>query len=590
MMRKLTPEEIELLKSQGNRAEKWDAIDVDEHFEVSNIWDNVFGENVRIAALEDKWLSDGDTQLKSGIVRSYLRNCEIGLNSAVYNVALLDGYKLGEMCLVMNVNELVATNPEELKPVPLEVMNENGGRYIYPFAGMTIADATLWARYRGRKQLMEKLESAALQELHSKGLCVIGAGAVVKNSREIKNVAVLSSLQAPSKIYDCTVLTDGVVGYGCRLEYGIIAQRFLLGENVKLEYGLRLNDTVVGDNSTLARCEIGNSIIFPSHEQHHNNSFLIAGLIQGQSNIAAGGTLGSNHNGRTADNELAAGRGFWPGLCVSVKHSSRFASYTLLAKADYPAELDIRLPFALVNNNVCQNRLEVMPAYWWMYNMYALNRNIRKFAQRDKRYYKVQHIEFDPFAPDTAEEMLEGRRLLEVSDYGKNRLPFEHGKREVVILKPEAGYKAYEDMIVYYAMRVISSLPAPYPLLTPEKGEREKVWINLGGQLVAGTDMEVLIADVENGTLSGWADIHSRLDLLWEQYPAKKQAHAYKILCALYKVGAISQELWDELQEKIRKIEEFVEVQRVATRRKDEENPFRNMTYWDEDERLAVLG
>ena len=163
------------------------------------------------AALEDKWLSDGDTQLKSGIVRSYLRNCEIGLNSAVYNVALLDGYKLGEMCLVMNVNELVATNPEELKPVPLEVMNENGGRYIYPFAGMTIADATLWARYRGRKQLMEKLESAALQELHSKGLCVIGAGAVVKNSREIKNVAVLSSLQAPSKIYDCTVLTYGVV-------------------------------------------------------------------------------------------------------------------------------------------------------------------------------------------------------------------------------------------------------------------------------------------------------------------------------------------------------------------------------------------
>ncbi len=102
--------------------------------------------------------------------------------------------------------------------------------------------------------------------------------------------------------------------------------------------------------------------------------------------------------------------------------------------------------------------------------------------------------------------------------------------------------------------------------------------------------MEVLIADVENGTLSGWADIHSRQDLLWEQYPAKKQAHAYKILCALYKVDAISQELWNELQEKFRKIEEFVEVQRVATRRKDEENPFRNMTYWDEDERLAVLG
>lgn len=56
-------------------------------------------------------------------------------------------------------------------------------------------------------------------------------------------------------------------------------------------------------------------------------------------------------------------RAFWPGLCTSVKHSSRFASFVLLAKGDYPAELDIPLPFSLLNNNTAKDRLEVTPAY-----------------------------------------------------------------------------------------------------------------------------------------------------------------------------------------------------------------------------------
>ena len=45
----------------------------------------------------------------------------------------------------------------------------------------------------------------------------------------------------------------------------------------------------------------------------------------GQSNIAAGATIGSNHNSRSADGEIIAGRGFWPGLCVSLKHNSKFS-------------------------------------------------------------------------------------------------------------------------------------------------------------------------------------------------------------------------------------------------------------------------
>ena len=133
----------------------------------------------------------------------------------------------------------------------------------------------------------------------------------------------------------------------------------------------------------------------------------------GQSNVAAGATIGSNHNSRANDNEIQAGRGFWPGLCTSVKHSCCFASFILLTKADYPAELNIPLPFSLLSNNTSDNCLELIPAFWWRYNMYALARNTWKFQNRDKRNTKIQNIEFDSLAPDTIEEIWQGRALLE---------------------------------------------------------------------------------------------------------------------------------------------------------------------------------
>ncbi|MCR5589112.1 MAG: DUF4954 family protein [Bacteroidales bacterium] len=554
--RNLTAAEIEQLERQGNYAEDWSTVRVAEPFRAASVRNSTFEGHVAL-----------------------------GANVTIRDVRLLSDYTLGANVTLFNIGEMTGGGT----PKPLEVMNENGGRAILPFAGMTIGDAYMWARYRGRKAFMQKLEDftshLAPFTTHRSH---VGDCCTIKNTTCIRNVNILSCEEDPTVVDSCITLIDGVVGYGCTVEHGVIAERFLLGEHVHLEFGLRLNDTVVGDNSTLARCEVGNSIIFPAHEQHHNNSFLIAGLIMGQSNIAAGGTIGSNHNSRTADNEIAAGRGFWPGLCCSFKHSSRFASYCLLAKGDYPAELDITLPFALVNNNVSKDQLEVMPAYWWMYNMYAMDRNSKKFAKRDKRVVKAQHIEFDNLAPDTAEEMLHGMELLRKwMAAAKGGVVYAEGmeksKRKTVVLKAAEGLKAYEDMLVYYAMKY---LPQP---ITHHSSLNTKEWVNIGGQLVAKSDMEQLIADVEKGALDSWEAIHGRFDALWEAYPAAREAHAYGVLCRLAGTEKLDDAQWQRYQQRYAEIQNYIEEQKVASRHKDEVNPFRNMTYWDDDERQAVL-
>lgn len=608
--RALTQEEISILERQGNYAENWQKITIDIECDLSTIHNNYFMGDVALGSLIKNARTLGGMTLPEGIYNCMIANTQIGNHCALHQVKMLSGYAIGDYCTLFNIGEMTATGEHAW----LEPMNENGGRRIIPFAGMTSADAYLWAKYRDHNKMVKSLELITRRHLKSIDgrYGQVGPHCRILNTTAIRNVDILSDIESPSHIQDCITLSDGVIGYGCRLEYGCIATRFALGENVKLEYGVRLNDTVVGDNSTIARCEVGNSLIFPSHEQHHNNSFLIASLVMGQSNLAAGCTIGSNHNGRTADNELVAGRGFWPGLCTSLKHSSAFASYTLLAKGDYPAELSITLPFSLVNNNVAKNQLEVMPAYWWMYNMYALNRNITKYAKRDKRIKKSQSIIYTPFAPDTAEEIINARMLLKywieqayfkTQDSSMNRLEqadtkmevlgygLEKGKRKAVIVKWAEGYKAYEEMLIYYAMGVLThgNTTTTLPDNKLGCGEREREWVNMGGQLVPQHKIDQLITHIENGEIDSWEQIHEQYDLWWKEYDAMLRQHAYQVLCYLGQCATINEPLWQKYLQQYTTIQQYVADQVRITRQKDDNNPFRQMTYRNDAEKKSVL-
>lgn len=600
----LSQSEIEQLKNQGNRAEDWNTIFVKNGFTTEDIFDNFFLGTIYLGSHTCGFVENGDLRIPTGISHCWLQNCTIGDDTTMHNVRMIANYRVGDHCLLFNIDEMTCSSNYAW----IEPMNECGGRRILPFKNMTVGDAYFWAKYRDHENLMKKLEAMTVNTLSSEeGSCgQVGDYCVIKNIKHLHNVTINSDSASPSAITDCIALTDGMVGFGCHLEMGCIAQRFLLGEHVHLEYGVRLNDAVVGDNSTIARCEVGCSIIFPAHEQHHNNSFLIASVIMGQSNVAAGSTIGSNHNGRTADNEIVAGRGFWPGLCSSFKHSSTFASYSLLAKGSYPNELNITLPFSLVSNNTAKNQLEVMPAYWWLYNMYALNRNEKKFAARDKRVKKCQHIVFDPLAPDTAEEIVCGRELLRYwteqayLHFGTDKdhvevtaSNMEKGHRKVVVLKAAKGYEAYEEMLIYYAMKSLLRYRNEDDTSLPDSSlanhDRERCWVNLGGQLLRQRDLDKLIADIENDTLSSWDAIHQRLDDLWTDYPQQLMRHAYHLLCEMNGCKEISQELWNQLLARYTKIQQYVAEQVRITREKDEHNPFRRMTYRNDAEMAAVL-
>lgn len=351
--------------------------------------------------------------------------------------------------------------------------------------------------------------------------------------------------------------------------------------------------------------------------------------------MAAGATIGSNHNSRSPDGEIVAGRGFWPGLCVSLKHNSKFASFTILAKGDYPSELNIPIPFSLVSNEVSKDQLTVMPGYWFLYNMYALSRNSWKYSDRDKRINKTQFIEFNFLGPDTVNEIIfalelmeeltgrayleqkgtsqnisrqeminTGKKLLERKDKILDELEitaqgFENSSRKVKLIKVPKAYLLFKDLVCFYAseqllqfmqLHKINSLPVLSEKM-PAKLSLTN-WTNIGGQLIVQSELDKLIKQITAGKMKSWEDVHGFYEEQSAKYPTDKFYHA---------AGALKKVMGIDMKKLTVASFHSLIHQSIATklwmtkgiyesRAKDYESDFRKMVYNSPAEMNKVTG
>lgn len=662
--RALTALEIETLCANGNTSDNWNNIFVSEVFNLSLIKNCKFYGLIRIGKLEPFFLEFSDMKYMVGLYNSTIISCDLGDNVVVDNVNYLSHYILCNEVIIVNVNEIATTNhskfgngilkegENESVRIWMEICNENAGRSVLPFNGMQPGDAFLWSKYRDDAELMECFKEFTKKEFDEKRGYYgkigertiiknsaiikdvwIGSDAYIKGANKIKNITINSGKEGKTQIGEGCELVNGIIGYGCRIFYGVKAVRFVMASNSQLKYGARLINSYLGNNATISCCEVLNSLIFPAHEQHHNNSFLCAALVMGQSNIPAGATIGSNHNSRAADGEIIAQRGFWPGLCVSLKHNSKFACFIMLAKGDYAYELNIPIPFSLISIDEAKDCLSLMPAYWFMYNMYALARNAWKYKDRDKRFEKIQNLEYDYLAPDTINEMFDALHLLETftgkafskqhnksalqnsyQKIGKDLLEkndnivdeleiiaegFENSKRKTVLLKVRKAYSMFKQMIFFYGMcevvkfieqKNFTSLNDLQKVLN-ENYTREN-WLNVGGQLFRSEEIDTIKTKIKSGEIQSWVALHNIYKKQGEEYSEQRFKHAIASLEEIEGISlkTISSKKINALLDKLMEIKNWMIEEIYNSRKKDYTNPFRKMVYDSEEEMNKVLG
>ena len=666
--RQLTPDEIEILSAVNKNSDStWKNIWVDEkEFDPSLITCCEIQGFLVIGKLSCLTLKYHDLALTAGLYDSYLENVVLGDDCVVRNVHYLSNYKIGNRNILFNIDEMSCTchskfgngilkeGEKESNRVWIGVGNENDGRAVLAFENMIPADAFIWAKYRDdiqlQRRLLEITDNQFPHELNTYG--ITGNDVIIKNTTllkdakicdatyikgafKLKNITILSSEEEPSQIGEGVELVNGIMNPGSKAFYQAVAVRFVIGRNCQLKYGARLLNSILGDNSTVSCCEILNNLIFPFHEQHHNSSFLIASIVGGQSNIASGATIGSNHNSRAADGEMYAGRGFWPGLCSDFKHNSRFASFTLISKGSYQNELNIMFPFSLVASNGPCQPITIIPAYWFMYNMYAVARNKAKFEKRDKRIVKVQTIETDPLAPDTIQEIEYGlRRIIELTaDYLlelKNEVAVAASNKQelyqvakdylhqnpdasftlhekkaqkkygAIIIKPVRAYNSYRQIVKFFAVRTLceycqrngkeSLSPNDIKLISEMPLYSE--WVNVGGQIIPRDRLEQLFVLIKQESINTWEEIHSYYDECQAQYENYKVAYALNLLEKLYSrpISEFTKEIYEDIVagSKITNIKRFDET--LISRMKDFDDEFRMQTFNNAREMNAVLG
>lgn len=667
--RALTSAEIETLKKNRNHSDvsDWSNVLVSaKAFDPNLLYGSAFSGFVVLGPLRAAKVKYHDLELECGIYNSKLRDVVTGSDDAIHNVAYLENYRLGNGVILFNVQEMSCTKhskfgngilkqgeSEDVR-VWIGVANENDGRKVLPFESMIPADAYLWSRKRGDKALLKRFveltESGDSKKNDTYGTvgnesviknttllkdAKIGECAYIKGAFKLKNITVLSSAQEESQIGEGVEMVNGIMGYGSRAFYQAVAVRFVLGRNCQLKYGARLLNSILGDNSTVSCCELLNNLIFPFHEQHHNSSFLIATTVMGQSNIAAGATIGSNHNSRSPDGEIIAGRGFWPGLCSDFKHNSKFASFVLASKGSYQHELNISYPFSLIAAAGEDEPIQIMPAYWFMFNMFAIARNNYKFKNRDKRAVRVQHIETDPLAPDTMQQILPAlSRIIELSkkylqDSGYESVlaakseaqklqaakDFLHQnpnadfvlhdelcqkKYGAVILKPVKAYKEYRKIVKYFAARSLMEFCSSHKIKRLSASAVQKItaidlytkWTNAGGQIIPSKKVDELCAKIKAKKINSWQAVHAFYDVCQESYGDWKARYSIYLLEQLYsrKIQDFTKEIFKDIISDVTVVSNDMLSDSYYSRKKDYDDPFRQMTYGDEEEMTAVLG
>ena len=659
--RPLMEREIKILEANLNEAENWKDVSVKEGFNpylVKNC--RFFGIN-RIGILESCYLEFKNLRMPVGLYNSTLISCDFGDNVAIDRVNLLSHYQIGNEVMILQVNELATTptakfgngivkdGEEERIRIWLELGNENGGRKVIPFVGMRPADAYLWMQDRDDAELQARYFQMTQAEFSTsrgfygqigdrtviKNTGIIkdvnmGSDTYIKGANKLKNLTIISYPHASTQIGEGCEIVNGIIHEGCRIFYGVKAVRFILAAHSQLKYGARLINSFLGSNSTISCCEVLNSLIYPAHEQHHNNSFLCASLVKGQSNMAAGATLGSNHNSRGADGELQAGRGFWPGLAVALKHNSKFASFNLISKGNYPAEIHNPLPFSLLGNDETSGGLLIIAGYWFQYNMYALARNAWKFGERDVRSDKNMLLEYDFLAPDTVSEILNGLTLLEqwagesiqidesLSAIEARRLGarwlldpnsststtpifakgIENSKRKTRIAKAPQAYQIFKNLLAYHAAKEWLATAqrnpgkAPMDLLNNTLNHATKIqkWDNLGGQLIPANAVMDLKDKIKNGQIRRWRDVHTFYETESALYYDQKFENALNGLIQISDTEINQAPYIKFWLQKAIETSEFLTLGIEKSRSKDFQDPFRLAMFGNEKEMEKVIG
>ncbi len=505
----LTEEQINVLTSQGCKAENWNNIRAADGFDPYMISNCLFKGKVNIG--RNVYIHN---------IGSYIANYTIGDNAYIENVSLLE--TSGESAFGNGVASVV--------------VNEGGGREVPLLDNLTAQTAYIMAMYRHRSETTAKIAGMAQKYTNSvssdtgiagEGTRIsdsgiirnvkIGPGAVIEGATILSNGSINCTLQEPSFIGAGAKLYDFIVSTACEIDGGSLLRRCFIGEGVKV-CGLTGTDSLFFANSHFENGEVCSIFAGPFTVSHHKSSLLIAGMFSFFN--AGSGSNQSNHLFKTGPvHQGVHRRGCKFGSDAYIVLPARTGAFTIVLgrhKSHHDTE---NFPYSYL--------MEEDGLSWLAPGINLTNcgtvRDLEKWRNRDRRGARRTDIinfeEHNPFITEKINRAIDTAETLMAKNAEKY---IWHGVRirHSMLKRGHSWYVLARDK---FLGEMLASIPATAP---GREEEYTGPWIDLAGMYVTRKAVDKLLDEIDNGTLDTFQAIGGKLSGISERYVANARQWA----------------------------------------------------------------
>ena len=563
--RKLTSEEMNLLKAQMCTATDWDAIEVAEDFSPEYVLHTRFSGNIRIGSFNKEFELAGGIRKHSGLYHTTLHNVTVGDDCCIENVKnYIANYEIDHDTFIENVDIILTDCVSTFgNGVEVAVLNETGGREVMIFDCLTAQTAYVMALYRHRPEMISGLReiigryvdsvSSSVGKIGSNVTIVdsgyiknvkIGDSCKIEGASRLKNGSINSNDHAPVQIGVGVVGDDFIISSGSSVKDGVTFSRCFIGQACKLGHNYSASDSLFFSNCQGENGEACAIFAGPYTVTHHKSTLLIAGMFSFMN--AGSGSNQSNHMYKLGPiHQGIMERGAKTASDSYILWPAKVGAFSLVMGRHVSHQDTSNLPFSYLIEQ--QNTSFIMPGA----NLKSVGtiRDARKWPGRDGRQDpdKLDQINFNLLSPYTIHKMLNGVEILKelqrVSGVNSDAYTYQSGKIKRSSLKN--GLKYYgmaidkflgNSLITRIMNSKFSTIEELRQEFVPKSAYGEGDWVDLSGLIAPKEAVTALLDDIQSGALTDINAVNERFARMHELYYYYEWKWAYKTIQDYYGV------------------------------------------------------
>lgn len=565
--RSLTESEVKQLEQQGCMAESWGDIKVTEGFDATKVVNSRFSGSIRLGNFSGEFTLAGGIKKISGIRNATLHNVTVGNGCCIENVKnYIANYVIADNVFIENVDCMVVDCLSSFgNGTQVSVLSETGGREVIIHDNLSAHEAYIAAMYRHRPDLAARMKELVIKysQENSSDYGYVGNNSVIVDTGYIKNVRVGSfcSIEGAGRLKNGSVNSNEFDPV--HIGYGVICDDFIISSGSHVEDGTTLTRCFVGqachlghnysasDSLFFSNCQEENGeacAIFagPFTVTHHKSTLLIAGMFSFMN--AGSGSNQSNHMYKLGPiHQGIMERGAKTASDSYILWPARIGAFSLVMGRHVAHPDTTNLPFSYLIEE--KNTTYLMPGV----NLRSVGtiRDAQKWPKRDKRKDKhlMDKINYNLLSPYTIQKMFKGRDILrelarvsgETSDtYSYQSAKIKNSSLNKGIRFYETGINKFLGNSVIKRLEIIQfeNDEQIRERLKPDTAVGSGEWVDVSGLIAPRSEIDRLIADIENGTLDSVDKIDLRFTEIHQNYYTYEWTWAYEMMLDFYGLKA----------------------------------------------------